>query len=79
MPPAEIAEVLERRKAAFPQLLLSFVNLWLRLEERIRLRRQGARWMTGYRSSPPTDGQISLIRDLGLRVGHNTMKSGLRP
>jgi glycosyltransferase involved in cell wall biosynthesis len=53
----------ETRKS--PEVGLVATELWLRVQERVRLFGSGYRWMPGYQAAPATLQQVQLIKDLG--------------
>jgi GT2 family glycosyltransferase len=73
--PAESVKFLSEAVAKMPGPWLNTVDLWMRLTEQARLRLHGSRWMTAYRSSKPTAGQLKLIGDLGFDVRYDRVRT----
>jgi glycosyltransferase involved in cell wall biosynthesis len=69
---ARLARELKTETEKAPRALLGFVELCLRLGERIRLARTGYRWMPGYEASPATSQQMKLIENLGFEFSQQS-------
>ena len=66
-PFAEVIAALRKEVGQTPAALLELIELSQRLAERIRLARNGCRWMPALQAGPATEQQRKLIFELGFK------------